>query len=270
MRWPRGEPVRASQCPTLDIHDEDGVRILFPMCVIAVPLTAQTNVTLPHGIQTYQVDGSYKDMAMAPWRAELEIRDTTLNDARRIVVQHRYVHDVPRSTFDYSAFLTADAATMVSASWINGGREPNRCDLAISSDSIRGAVRVGDFVAREVKVKPLPLRGRVVPDFALGAVVAMRPLSDGDALRLTVVRCLPQWNEAAITLTLFVGVVASGEAPRAAGAPAEAVWRVTGGADYPASITIAKSDRQLLTVTIPEGSVGSQTESFRGTRKSSP
>jgi hypothetical protein len=209
-------------------------------------------------------------MRMAPWKADLEIRDTTVNGARHIVLQHRYVHDVLPSRFDYSVIMTADARSTVSAEWINGGREPSRCMLSIASDSIRGTVRIGDVLTRDVKLKSLPLSGDAAPDFAIGPAVALRSLADGDTIRLTIVRCLPQRNDAAITLTPFVGVVASGQAPRAAGAPDEAVWNVVGGGDYPASVTIAKSDRQVFTVTIPQGTVGSQTESYRGTRNAPP
>src|SRR6185436_4917231 len=112
---------------------------------------------------------------------------------------------------------------------------------------------------------PVDVTGQAIPDFAVGAALALKPLADGDTIRLTVFRCLPQWNAKAIVTKSLVAVVKSAEASRGAGQSSEPVWQIEGLEPYRMTVRVAKRDRQVLSFTIPEGSVGYQTQTFTKT-----
>jgi hypothetical protein len=204
-------------------------------------------------------------MPMDPWRSETEVRDSVQGRNSLLVVREHVIHN--GHPFDHVALLTPDGKNAIRADWVSAGREPSQCHLNFKDNVIEGSVSLGDLLPRNIAAKSVTFSGDAVPDFAVPSTVALRPLNDGDSLTLTVVRCLPQWNDGAIQAIRTSAVVHTGKAPRAAGAPDEAVWITEGSREYPFVLVVAKSDGQLLSATMPEGTVGSQTLLYRGSRK---
>lgn len=235
--------------------------LLLVLRVAAV--TAQTR--LPAGVHRFEATGVFQGTPMRTWKSELDLRDTA--SAGAVVIRDRSVYENPPATFLNTTIVARDGRTFTSASWVNNGREVSECHLSLTADSVRGRLVIGNMLTRSVVLKPLALRGDATPDFALAGVLTMRTLSDGDTVQLSVVRCLPGWEAGAIQIIAARATVKSGSAPRAAGAPDEAVWIVRGAADYPFTATIAKNDRQLFGYTIPQGTVGMETRAYRGTVK---
>lgn len=235
--------------------------------VAGAPLYAQSRPTFPAGVHEYVVEGVYEGTPMAPWRTTLEVRDSSVGAATGRLVRHVTMRAETGAVFTASALVRQDPDRAVAAEWQNGGRIPNECRLRVSADTIDGVVRLGGILNTEIRPTPVAVHGNALPDFAVGPVLATHALADGDTIRFTVFRCLPDWKNAAIVILPFTGVVRSDRAPRSPGGVDEPVWVVEGSTDYHLVATIAKSDRQLLAVSIPQGTVGIQTERYRETRK---
>lgn len=233
--------------------------------VVAGALPAQSLRPTPRGVQQFEVQGVFEGMPMDPWRSETEMRDSVQGRNSSIVVREHEIHN--GQPFDHVALITPDGRNATRADWVNAGREPSQCHLTFKENVIEGSVSLGDLLPRNIAAKPVAFSGDAVPDFAIPWTVALRQLNDGDSLKLTVVRCLPHWNDAAIQTIRVNAVVHTGKAPRAAGAPDEAVWITEGSREYPFVIVVAKSDGQLFSATMPEGTVGSRTLLYRGSRK---
>ena len=110
------------------------------------------------------------------------------------------------------------------------------------------------------------LRQLAVPDFALATVLAGRNLQDHDSISLHVFRCSPG-ADTPIMVHDLNATVSSGELARSADVPPETVWVVQGDASFPYSVQIAKADRQVLKVSIPQGTDGEMIEVYTSSRK---
>jgi hypothetical protein len=116
------------------------------------------------------------------------------------------------------------------------------------------------------KTSSRPLQQLAVPDFALASVLATRSLATNDSIKLHVFRCSPGADSPLVVHDLNA-VVRSGTLARSVHDQPEAVWMISGAASFPYSAIIAKSDRQVLKVIIPQGSAGEMIEVYTGTRK---
>jgi hypothetical protein len=233
------------------------------------PILCQSLAKPPLGVLLYEAVGMYQGMPMAPWRDQISIADTVVDGLPSYHVAFTALRPETRSTFIYTATADRGTGAVRSARWENNGRDTSECQIHISGREITGNSARGHLVKANVSLKPTTAANEPVPDFAVGSLLALRRLTEGDTVRLSVFRCQPALGASAIVVFPFTGVVHSAEAPRTAGAPTEPVWRVEGTAGYPMSAIVAKSDRMLLEFTIPEGQVGSQTLSLRGLKKNS-
>jgi hypothetical protein len=213
------------------------------------------------GAFSYRITGVFQGQPMAPWRGQFETRDTTVSDKPALLVSYLVLRPEQNASFLLNAAWTkAPGETVIRID--NRGRQPNQCSLRVASDRATGTITGGLDPA--VEAKPVELKGDVVADFAMGHWVAARRISEGDTIRATIIRCLPQFREGAIATLPFAGIVKSGERPRLPDGPNEPAWIIEGRPDYPMVIVLAKRDKQLLSLTIPQGTVGSETLEFLG------
>ena len=209
------------------------------------------------------VSGTFDGMAMEPWEAELSVIDTLVNGrtATRALYLSRRVDGGWR--FAYSALWTTGGAPGVVRMHLvnNGRREQSTCALEVRDGTARGTTSLVDSLT------PLPVSGVAVPGYALGAFLAGTALTDGATIPLTILSCLPHRGAGAIERVRFTGTVASDTATRTGAAAAEPVWVITGDSAFAAKVSIAKSDRTILALQLPQGTVGVSTDTFVGTRR---
>lgn len=243
------------------------MRFVALITLLAAPasLEAQSQLSLPSGVQAYEAVGVYEGQPMAPWRVDIEVRDTMLNGAPGIRFSQTARRSETKATFTATATWVRAASNRMEVWYDNGGRTPSQCRMRISDSVVTATITGGLDPARVAK--PISLREAGAADFAIGVMLAAGSLSDGDTIRLSAVRCLPSFGNAAIAIYPFVGVVRSELTPRFAGDTAEAAWVIEGAPQYHLVAKIAKRDRQLITFTLPEGSVGEQTLRFVGARR---
>ena len=179
--------------------------------------------------------------AEAPWMAL---------SVGRFVYSSRPTDDGYR--FVYSALWRGDGR-LARAEWKNRGRMPGSCVVKVDGERVGG--ELGD--GTRITVGSLAsLTGAIVPDFALGAYLASRPLAAGDSVRLTVLRCDPHRGPEAIQFTAASGVVRDTTDAAAAGAAPVPALVVLGASDYAFRAVIARRDGVLLRTVTPQGSVG--------------
>ena len=215
-----------------------------------------TPVRYPAGHHELAVRGWFQGEEMEPWEAEYSIGDTLVDGkpALRATYNSRRLGD--KWVYHYVATWTPRGD--VTARWVNGRPEPNSCDLSAAAGRISGKTSSGGAPSAS-------FTGTAIPDFALGAYVSTLSLDDGATVQLTVFRCLAGAQNS-VVMNQFNGTVRSGKARRGWG-DWEPAWIVEGSKEYPARITIAKSDRLVLhTITI-QGSVGRSEDSFVGTAR---
>jgi hypothetical protein len=234
------------------------------MLALPIALGAQLTRSLPSGVHLYRVAGTYQGQQMEPWNAQYELRDTTIDGDAWFTLVHFTPRPMQNATFTYTVrWKKSNSATMV-AHYENRGRVRDDCHVTIAPGKITGSIN--EDLATTPLV-PVDVQGTVIPDFAAGSLVALRTLADGDTVRFTSIKCLPYFKDKAITTKPFVGIVRTADVPRTVDARPEPAWVIEGGASYHMVIKIAKRDRQVLELTIPEGSVGEQTLAYAGTKR---
>lgn len=238
------------------------VRTLL-VAAIAAPaiLGAQLTRSVPRGVHLYRVAGSYQGMAMDAWNEELELRDTTVAGESWYKLTQFTPRPLQNATFTYVAMWKKSGAQTARVHYENRGRAVDDCEMSLAGGKITASITPPQLTAT-----PAETKGDAFPDFAAATILSLRTLSDGDTIRFTAFRCLPYFKEAAIKTFPFVGVVKSAEVPRVVDAKPEPAWVIEGDASYHMVVKIAKSDRQVLAFTLPEGSVGEQTLSYAATR----
>jgi hypothetical protein len=228
---------------------------------LAYTAPAQLTREPASGAFAYRITGIFQGQPMAPWRGQFETRDTTLSDKPAVLVSHLVLRPEQNASFLLNAAWTkAPGETFIRID--NRGREPNQCSLRVAADRATATITGG--LDRALEATPVVLKGDVVADFAIGQWLAARRFSDGDTIRVTIIRCLPQFREKAITTLPFVGIVKSGDRPRLPDGPNEPAWIIEGRPDYPMIVMLSKRDRQVLSLTIPQGTVGVETLEFLG------
>jgi hypothetical protein len=237
------------------------------MALLALPasLASQLVRSLPSGVQTFQALGMYEGQPMAPWRVDLEVRDTLLNGRPGIHFVQTTRRPEIQAMFTATATWATSTPNRMDVWYDNAGRAPTQCRMRIGDSTVTATITGGLDPAREAT--PVSLTTGGAADFAIGVLLASRQHADGDTIRLSAVRCLPSFGKAAIRVFPFVGVVRSEPTPRVVGDTAEAAWVIEGSAQYHLVAKIAKRDRQLISFTLPEGSVGEQTIQFAGGRR---
>jgi hypothetical protein len=229
-----------------------------------VLLGAQLTRSLPPGVHLYRVAGTYQGQQMEPWNTQYELRDTVIDGDGWLSLVHFTPRPMQNATFTYTArWKKSSPGTMV-VHYENRGRTRDDCELTIASGKITGVAKT-DLAT--TPLVPAEAPGVVMPDFAAASLLALRTLANGDTIRFTSVKCLPYFKEKAITTKPFVGVVRSADVPRTVDAKPEPAWVIEGAESYRMIIRIAKSDRQVLEFTIPEGVGGEQTQAYAGTKK---
>lgn len=215
-----------------------------------------TPVRYPAGHHELAVRGWFHGEEMEPWEAEYSVGDTVVDGkpARRATYNSRRVGD----TWAYRFVASWTPNGEVTARWVNGRPQPSTCDLRAAAGSIEGKTSSGGMPS-------VSYSGSAIPDFALGAYISTLALEDGATVKLTVFRCLPGTGNNVVTHQ-FSGTVRTGKARRGWG-DWEPAWIVDGTKDYPARVTIAKSDRLVLHTITVQGSVGRSEDSFVGTAR---
>jgi hypothetical protein len=243
------------------------MRIGFTRVVVAVvltlavaPLSSQLHTpSIPAGRHEYHVRGFFEGMEMEPWESELSVVDTILGAEAALRAQYKSRRSKVDYLFVYSSTWSR-VSPALKAEWVNMGRETNSCSVMLERGELTG--KLGDgTVPTAVRVQ-----GVAVPDFAIGAYLASRPLTAGDTARFTMFRCLPRDGRSAIQSQSVTGVVRDGAEARAGAAGPEPVWIVSGDASYPFVAVIAKKDRMLLRSVTLQGSVGYSTDGYARTR----
>jgi hypothetical protein len=229
------------------------IMIVAALLVVARAGHAQDSKP-PRGIHNYQVQGFYEGEAMEPWVAQTTVRDTTVSKAAALSITYHTRLGPSGWVYGYSAIIPASGAQVFSK-WISNGRMPSTCTAVRTSDRI-----VADMEALG-KATSRPLQHLAVPDFALATVLAARSLSHRDSIVLHVFRCSPGADHPIVVHDLNA-TVSTGTHARSAGAQPEAVWLINGDASFPYKAIIAKSDGQVLKVTMPQGSVGEMIEVY--------
>ena len=211
---------------------------------------AQAPDTMP---RAYDVRGFYQDTEMRPWRATLLVADSTIDGVEATSVRYRSRLVDDKWLFDYVAVWSAAG---MRARLVGDGRAGrSTCELSYAGGIIEGR-------ADEVPLTPKPAPGVVIPDFALAGYVSTLRLEVNDTVRVSVVRCLPQFGAAGISVFPFVGVVRAAERTAAPGGIAVPTWEITGSGEYPAEVVIRRSDAVVMRVKTPQGAGGYSIESL--------
>ncbi len=230
-------------------------------CTVLVGSTVSAQAIAPQfpkGGAAYHAVAEYQGQPMSPWETEVRVRDTTIAGAKFIVIAHRAVRENVGAVSESFAFVDPATGAVVRVSGDHRGRVPINFDLAMRGGRLVGQV-VNDGSGEGVNDS---LPANAVPDFVLGHVLASRDLKDGMSIIVPVFR----FNTRLFEFTL-TGKVTSGTYPRAGAKAPEPVWIIEGAPGFNARIVVAKSDRAVLELKLPQGTEGSQTETFAGVVK---
>jgi hypothetical protein len=213
-------------------------------------------------VHDLRVRGWYEDFEMEPWLADYSLKDTTVDGRRATRLRFNSRRDESGSgwLFRFTAAWTADSAHIVHAFWENDGRTKSGCELKAQRGEMTGRM------SSRPQLAPLRVEGLLTPDFALGPYVASRTLAERDTVRISVFSCLPDLSGGTVQVQKFTAVVKAAMATRGANTTPEPVWELTGDAGYPAVVIVAKSDRVVLRVKTPQGTVGFTETVYSGSR----
>lgn len=215
----------------------------------------------PRGTHAYNVTGIFQGEPMEPWTAELMVGDSASPEGRVIIVEHRSRRAGKAFLFTDRAVMSPEG-TIVGWSQISRGRVPSQLDVSVVGGRMRGRV-TSEGTTREID-EAAP--ASAVPAFALGVALASRELKAGDTVRVGVLPLAP--GGGLFTLRAFAGAVRDDAHARSFGSGAEPVWAIVGDGSYPAEVWVAKADRQVLKLVLPQGTVGIMIEEYAG--KASP
>lgn len=248
------------------MHTREGiVRFVRSAGIVAVvaqgamtrDIVAQEALTrLPRGTAVYQTVAAFQGQAMTPWTTEVRITDSTHEGRQVVVIARRAIREELNAVSENTVVLDPRTGDLLRMTGSHRGRVPIDYQLARADGRLVGHV-VADGGHSETISEPVPTDA--VPDIALGPMLAARDLHDGLAVAITVIR----FNTALFRYPLRA-VVTSGSVTRRGATAAEPVWVIEGGAEFRARVVIAKGDRTVLEVTLPQGMEGSQTETFAG------
>jgi hypothetical protein len=213
----------------------------------------------PHGTHSYEVRGFYEGQAMQPWLSQTIVRDTLIDGKPQLAVTYQSRHSAAAGGWLYT-YTAVMAGTDVSTRWVGNGRAQFTCQTRHANNQI-----IADIDGRDKATSSTLQRG-AIPDFAVAWVLAGRPLADHDSVKLSLYRCVPA-ADVVISLYELNAVVSSGSQSRTEGNPPEAVWIITGDKSFPYVAHIAKSDRQVLKVLMPQGTVGEMVDVYVSSRK---
>src|ERR1041384_5724686 len=204
--------------------------LVLALSSLPLVLSAQLTRSIPAGVHEYAVLGTYEGDPMAPWTAEFELRDTTIDrDA-----WYKHVHFTPRpltnATFTYVAMWKKGDASMATVHYEDRGRAPSDCSLSLAGGKITGTL--AGTPAPALALSSVEVKGEAVVDFAVGTVLSFRTMADGDTIRLTTFRCLSHFGKDPIKTMSCVAIKKIAEPPRTVGAKPEPVWLVEGGPAY--------------------------------------
>lgn len=234
------------------------VRYLYLLLAALLPGVVSAQGSLlkpPSGTQEYGVRGFYDGGEMEPWTSSLTVSDSTIGEraAVRAVYSSRFENG--QYQFVHSAsWLRADARQM-QMKWNNGGHSVSSCSLSVENARLTGNVSSIGTIA------PIVLSQTAVPDFALGAYFATLQLQDGDSLRITVVRCLPD-VEGNPVQTLDITFKVRKATESRGDLKAQSAWLLEGSGSYPFKTWISTEDRMVLKMFTPQGSVGHSEDTF--------
>lgn len=236
---------------------------LFLAGIIAMPgvLSAQTAASRgaehPRGTFAYNVNGIYQGEPMVPWEAEISVADSVAGGVRLTVVEYRSRRASDGFLYEYRLVLTPASGEFV-VSHANRGRAPGKYDLAVRDGRIRGRI-ASDGATRTLDTT---LAMPALPTFALGSLLASRPLTAGDTISIGA---MPMASGVGLErVKPYRGVVRDDSLARYLAKSPEPVWVVKGDAAYPAEFWIAKNDRLVLKAVIPQGTDGTMTEEYAG------
>ncbi len=236
----------------------------MPWCILPVlalvltpGMTHAQHPELPRGIHTYQVNGYYDGGAMEPWVAQQIVRDTTIGGKPWLALT--YQSRLGRDGWIYSYTALVSGQDVISR-WVSTGRMPSTCD------AVRDQDRIAADMASHGKATSAALQHDAIPDFALAWLLAARPLADHDSITLHTYRCSPGAPTQVLVNTLNA-VVSSGMLARLPGTAPEPVWIVRGDHSFPYHAQIAKSDRMVLKVTLPQGTAGEMVDVYTSSRE---
>lgn len=236
------------------------MRLTYP-CLLtlltanAVVARSQSGTTPLHHRNRYTVTGTMQGDAMDPWTSMLAVSDSSVNTRPAVSVRYDSRESPAGFLYRFSALLEL-SGTRGRVEWISNGRSHSTCTIEFESGTLAGRVD-SSVTPRAVRVD-----GYAIPDFAIGAFFSTQKLAAGDAVRFTMFRCLAHRGESAIDAFVVTGTVT--EASDVRGGQLEPVWRITGSASYPFFVSIAKSDRAVLRMVTPQGSVGSSMDAIAG------
>ena len=212
----------------------------------------------PRGIHSYEVGGMYEGEAMQPWLAQAIVRDTTVDGKARLAVTYQSRHSAAAGGWLYT-YTALIAPSDVITRWVGNGRAPFTCQTTHAKNQVVAEIEGRDNATSSI------LERNAFPDFAVAWVLAGRPLADNDSIRLTVYRCAPA-ADTVIPLFELDAIVSSGTLARGEGKAPEPVWIVSGAKSFPYVAQIAKADRQVLRVRMPQGTVGEMVDVYVASR----
>lgn len=231
------------------------------LMLVSVP---QSNVHAQHGAlapstNQYAVRGIFEGTELDPWQSQLTIADTVILSMPAYRATHESRRDGNRFLFTATATWRREGSASTVMYWSNGGRAPSTCFLEQHGAQLKGVI-AGQPIERA-----LADARDAIPDFALGAYLAMRAFGAGDTVKVSVVRCLPgaitQLEARDVPL-----IIHSDTATRGGGAPEEA-WFIDSAGLYDIKVWIAKSDRTVLRVELPQGQMGHSIETIVRSQK---
>ena len=233
------------------------------MLRIAIVLGLAANVAygqqpgVPVGVHDYVVHGVYEGEEMPGWDAQSVIADSLIAGTHNVHMAFNSRRDGAQWKFSYSSLWRTGGLGSFDAVWDGVTPDgPGSCSALVRGDTVTVNGRRQVFES----VVPAPL----VPEFALGPVIASLPLEAGAVLRLRPFRC--SLSDGSLRLNSLNASVSAAEHPRGNRSGAEPAWHIRGDAAFPYEVVVSRIDGLVLREVIPQGSVGIEVREYAGSR----
>ncbi len=207
----------------------------------------------------YVVGGEIQGQQMDPWEANWMVRDTMVDGKKIVAITHNTIQTATSATFAETTLLDPITGRALQFFGRDNGRAPGTYSLRLATGRLQGTSQPDGDVAGQLDVA---LAESSIPSSAVPFVLAARELKEGDSIAIHLFTFQGSTNN--VFQYDLSGVASSGSFQRAGAAAPEAVWIITGNGAYPAKYVIAKSDRSVLQVVFPQGSVGTETDTYAG------
>lgn len=221
-----------------------------------------TTAQLTRGVFNFTSNPVYYGEAGQPWDTRIEIGDSVIAGKSNYSIAQRSRFDGNKYRFNSTTTWAPGTLDFTKATWTGfAGDEYGECSVELRNGAAMLSINNGE-------AKPWKYEGQLVPEFAVAHALAAMDLKDGATYKLNVFHC--SWHsgaEIALRMKPLNVTVKSDKLARTGKTEAEPAWLVAGDSSYPYQLWVAKSDRHVLKVVLPQGEVGEQVDVLVSTSK---